>query len=193
MSKQGNSEPEAREPAVESTHTTQHVSHNQASARAPTCLGARQSGPCLTVSGLVGPTRFITCTSCQGKATGHASMPSSPQMPSSEDGRMDPAVFNSQANRRDDSWDGPSLTLRPRITPPSKPWSAMRTAHDPTSRGQSPPRQWSPRRPWSRRPRSRRPPTASATLCLHSQPLARRARRAQRTTKPSTRKASSSP
>ena len=47
MSKQGNSEPEAREPAVESTHTTQHVSHNQASARAPTCLGARQSGPCL--------------------------------------------------------------------------------------------------------------------------------------------------
>ena len=43
----GNSEPEAREPAVESTHTTQHVSHNQASARAPTCLGARQSGPCL--------------------------------------------------------------------------------------------------------------------------------------------------
>ena len=49
MSKQGNSEPEAREPAVESTHTTQHVSHNQASARAPTCLGARQSGPCLTI------------------------------------------------------------------------------------------------------------------------------------------------
>jgi hypothetical protein len=48
MSKQGNSEPEAREPAVESTHTTQHVSHNQASARAPTCLGARQSGPCLS-------------------------------------------------------------------------------------------------------------------------------------------------
>jgi hypothetical protein len=47
MSKRGNSEPEAREPAVESTHTTQHVSHNQASARAPTCLGARQSGPCL--------------------------------------------------------------------------------------------------------------------------------------------------
>ena len=50
MSTLGNSEPEAREPAVESTHTTQHVSHNQASARAPTCLGARQSGPCLHVS-----------------------------------------------------------------------------------------------------------------------------------------------
>ena len=47
----GNSEPEAREPAVESTHTTQHVSHNQASARAPTCLGARQSGPCLEMIG----------------------------------------------------------------------------------------------------------------------------------------------
>ena len=53
----GNSEPEAREPAVESTHTTQHVSHNQASARAPTCLGARQSGPCLSRAGRAARTR----------------------------------------------------------------------------------------------------------------------------------------
>ena len=62
------------------------------------------------------PTRFnVHCTSCQGyKATDHASMPSSchpRSLPPLVVGRRDPAVFNSQANRRDDSWDGPSVTL----------------------------------------------------------------------------------